>query len=119
MAYLLLAQRQYEEPSLAGWYNIGPEEGDCIATGQLVELFCKSWGPDARWKAQGEANAPHEANLLKLDCSRIKARLGWIPRWQIGDAVEKTVEWSRGWLDGSDVTLVMDRQIQNFLEGTI
>ena len=119
MAYLLLAQRQYEEPCLAGWYNIGPEEADCITTGQLVELFCKSWGEGARWRVQGEANAPHEADLLKLDCSRIKARLGWRPRWQIGAAVEKTVEWSRRWVDGDDVTAVMDKQIQDHLEETV
>lgn len=116
MAYLLLAQRQCEDSSLAGWYNIGPEEADCVTTGELVELFCKSWGPDARWRVQGEANAPHEANLLKLDCSRIKARLGWRPRWQIGDAVEKTVEWSRAWLGGGNILDEMDREIAAYME---
>lgn len=84
LAYLLLAQRQYEEPELADWYNVGPEESDCITTGELVELFCKSWGDGATWKVQTENDAPHEANFLKLDCSRIKARLGWQPRWRIG-----------------------------------
>lgn len=118
LAYLLLAQRQYEEPELADWYNVGPEENDCITTGELVELFCKSWGDGATWKVQTENGAPHEANFLKLDCSRIKARLGWQPRWRIGEAVEKTVEWSREWLAGGDVATLMDRQIGNFLEGT-
>lgn len=118
LAYLLLAQRQYEEPELADWYNVGPEESDCITTGELVELFCKSWGDGATWKVQTENDAPHEANFLKLDCSRIKARLGWQPRWRIGEAVEKTVEWSREWLAGGDVAAMMDRQIGNFLEGT-
>ena len=116
MAYLLLAQRQWKDPRLAGWYNIGPEEADCVTTGELVELFCKSWGPEARWRVQGEANAPHEANLLKLDCSRIKARLGWRPRWQIGDAVKKTVEWSRVWMGGGDIAAIMDRQIAAYME---
>lgn len=115
MAYLLLAQRQWEEPSLAGWYNIGPEEADCVTTGQLVELFCKSWGPGARWRIQGEANAPHEANLLKLDCSRIKARLGWRPRWQIKEAVEKTVEWTHLWLERNPVSTEMDQEIAEYL----
>lgn len=118
LAYLLLALRQYEEPELADWYNVGPEESDCITTGELVELFCKSWGDGATWKVQTENGAPHEANFLKLDCSRIKARLGWQPRWRIGEAVEKTVEWSREWLAGGDAAAMMDRQIGNFLEGT-
>lgn len=116
MAYLLLAQRQYEDSRLAGWYNIGPGEADCITTGQLAELFCESWGAGARWRIQGEANAPHEANLLKLDCSRIKTKLGWNPRWQIGETVEKTVEWSKCWMNGGNLLEEMDREIVAYME---
>ena len=57
---------------------------------------------------------PHEANFLKLDCSRIKSVFGWRPRYGVEEAVQKTVEWSRAYLDGEDMLEVMDRQITEF-----
>lgn len=116
VAYLMIAQRQYEDPSLAGWYNVGPDEQDCVTTGELVKLFCTSWGSDASWTDQSEANAPHESNFLKLDCSKLKTTFSWQPRWHIGEAVEKTVEWVKTWRDRGDIQAVMDRQITAYLE---
>lgn len=113
--YLMLAARQYEEPSLADCYNIGPDDCDCAATGELVDIFCKAWGDGASWKNVSEANAPHEANFLKLDCSKIKTALKWKPRWHITDAVEKTVEWSKAYLSGGDIGAVMEKQIKEYL----
>lgn len=113
--YLTLAARQYEEPSLADCYNIGPDDCDCAATGELVDIFCKAWGDGASWKNVSEANAPHEANFLKLDCSKIKTALKWKPRWHITDAVEKTVEWSKAYLSGGDIGAVMEKQIKEYL----
>lgn len=115
-AYLLIAQRQYEERSFAGWYNVGPDECDCVTTGELVSLFCRKWGDGLTWENQVEANAPHEANFLKLDCSKLKSVFGWRPRWHIEDAIEKTVEWTRVWLFGGDIPAEMDRQIAQFKE---
>ncbi|TCL43005.1 CDP-glucose 4,6-dehydratase [Harryflintia acetispora] len=116
VAYLMIAARQYEEPSLAGWYNVGPDDCDCVATGRLVDLFCRTWGGSARWKNQVEKNAPHEANFLRLDCSKIKMIFGWTPRWHIEEAVGKTVEWTQVWMSGGDVPGEMDRQIAAYLE---
>lgn len=114
-AYLMIAQRQDTDGSFAGWYNVGPDECDCVTTGELADLFCSAWGDGARWINQSEANAPHEANFLKLDCSKIKRTFGWQPRWHIAQAVEKTVQWSRVWLSGGDVPGEMDRQIQEYV----
>lgn len=115
--YLMLAAMQYENPALGGSYNIGPDDCDCAATGELVDIFCKAWGEDASWKNVAETNAPHEANFLKLDCSKIKSALKWKPRWHITDAVEKTVEWSKIYLSGGDIGAVMEKQIKEYLEG--
>lgn len=114
-AYLMIAKRQYEDKSLAGWYNVGPDECDCITTGELVELFCHHWGDGITWRSQAETNAPHEASFLKLDCSKLKSTIGWRPRWHIEDAIQKTVEWTKAWLSGQAVSEVMDRQIEAFL----
>ena len=116
MAYLMIAQRQYEDPSLAGWYNVGPDDCDCVTTGELTDLFCQVWGDGMTWENRSESNAPHEANFLKLDCSKIKAAFGWKPRWHMQDAIEKTVEWTKVWLSGGDVPGIMDAQIKTFLE---
>ena len=116
-AYLMIAQRQYENKEIAGWYNVGPDESDCVTTGELVDLFCKTWGNDIFWENQAEANAPHEANFLKLDCSKMKAIFGWRPQWHIDEAIRRTVEWSRVWLAGGDIPAEMDREIKEYMEG--
>ncbi len=115
VTYLKLAAMQCENPLLAGNYNVGPDDCDCVNTGDLVDLFCEKWGEGASWKNVAEANAPHEANFLKLDCSKIKSALKWKPRWHITDAIEKTVEWSKAYLSGSDVDNVMEKQIKEYL----
>ena len=114
-AYLALAARQYEDIKLSGSYNIGPDEQDCITTGELAEIFCRCWGEDASWENVSEKDAPHEANYLKLDCSKFKGTFGWRPRWHIDEAVEKTVEWSRCYLEGGDVNALMKKQISEYL----
>lgn len=115
-AYLMIAKRQYEDKAFAGWYNVGPDECDCVTTGALVDLLCRSWGEGISWENQAEANAPHEANFLKLDCSKVKATFGWRPRWHIEEAIRKTVEWSRVWLAGGDIPEEMDREIREYLD---
>lgn len=113
--YLMLAQKQYEDKSFAGEYNVGPDDQDCVNTGTLVDLFCKYWGKEAKWKNVCEENAPHEANFLKLDCSKIKSKLNWQPRWHIDDAIKMVVEWSKVYLYGKDINSVMLNQIKCFI----
>lgn len=115
-AYLMIAQRQYEDKALAGWYNVGPDECDCVTTGKLAVLFKTCWGEGFRWVNQAEANAPHEANFLKLDCSKLKAVFDWQPRWHIDEAVAKTVEWTKIWLAGGDIVAEMDREINEYIK---
>ena len=114
-AYLMIAQKQYEDKSFAGWYNVGPDECDCVTTGALVNLFAQQWGNAFSWLNQAEADAPHEANFLKLDCSKLKATFGWQPRWHIEEAVAKTVDWSKICLSGSNVVDEMDKQIKEYM----
>lgn len=114
-AYLLIAQRQYEDNQFAGSYNVGPDDEDCVTTGQLVDMFCEAWGEGQTWISQSE-DGPHEANFLKLDCSRMKQVFGWKPRWHVREAIEHTVEWSRAYLEGKDVCTCMEDQIRKFEE---
>lgn len=115
--YLLLAARQAEDAALAGSYNVGPDETDCYATGELVTLFCEKWqqatGQKISWKNEYDGG-PHEANFLKLDCSKLKNTFGWKPVWNVEKAMEMIVEWSVAWRDGKAVAQVMERQLQAF-----
>ena len=113
--YLTIAQRQYENARYAGFYNVGPDDCDCVTTGELVDLFCKYWGEGAAWENQAEANAPHEANFLKLDCSKIKATFGWKPRWHIDECMDMTCRFSKVWLAEGNIAEEMDREISEFL----
>lgn len=115
-AYLMIAAKQYEDPSFAGYYNVGPDDRDCYQTGQLVDVFVKEWGEGLSWVNEYDGG-PHEANFLKLDCSKLKNTFGWAPRWDLAEAVAKTVEWSKAWVAGRDVRAVMNEQIRTYVEG--
>lgn len=113
-AYLMIAARQYGDRSYAGSYNAGPDEADCITTGELADIFIKYWGEGIK-RVNRYDEGPHEAGFLKLDCSKLKNTFDWQPRWDIDKAVEKTVEWSRCLAEGGDVSACMDKQIKEFL----
>lgn len=113
-AYLMIAAKQYEDSKYEGYYNVGPDDVDCFQTGALVDTFVKLWGNDLCWSCQSDGG-PHEANFLKLDCSKLKKTFNWKPRWNLEHALEKVVEWSKCWQSGGDVRECMDRQIKEFL----
>lgn len=115
-AYMLIAQKQFEDKEFAGSYNVGPDEQDCINTGELVDMFCKKWG-DILWETNRNDAAPHEANFLKLDCSKIKSVFGWKPRWHVDLAVEKTIEWAKAYIEKKDIDIIMQNQINEFMKG--
>lgn len=119
-AYLTIAIMQYENKSFEGYYNVGPDDKDCVTNGRLVDIFCKKWNEEeqsivASWKNIAEKNAPHEDTFLKLDCSRIKAKFGWMPRWHIEKAVEEVIQWTRVWMNGGDIAAEMDREIEEYI----
>lgn len=114
-AYLTILMKQYEDKNLEGYYNVGPDERDCVTTGELVSLFCDIWGEDLSWNNKFEGG-PHEANFLKLDCSKIKTILHWKPHYDIRRAMEETVSWSKNALEGGDSLSITDHQITDFFK---
>ena len=113
-AYMMIAEAQYEDKKFAGSYNVGPDENDCITTGELVNIFCEAYGQGLKWKSLS-ANLPREANYLKLDCSKIKSVFDWKPRWNIKTAVENTVEWTKVYQENGNISKCMEHQIKNFI----
>lgn len=112
-AYLLIAQKQYENKKYSENYNIGPDSKDCITTGELATIFCNYWGNGLSWKYINN-NGPHEANFLKLDCSKIKSKLNWKPKWNIEKAIEKTIEFTKNEKQ-QRIQDLMDKQIADYI----
>ncbi|MCA1673864.1 MAG: CDP-glucose 4,6-dehydratase, partial [Actinobacteria bacterium] len=92
--YLLLAERLWHDPGLAGPWNFGPDEQSTRSVLWLVErlttLFASS-GPG--WRHQPSDDGRHEARSLRLDSSRARCRLGWKPKLSIEDAVQLAARW--------------------------
>ncbi len=106
-AYLMIAKEQYENGALSGWYNVGPDDADCVTTGELVNIFTHCW-QGTKWQFKGDGG-PHEAGFLKLNCDKLKSTFSWKPVWDIQNAVKKTVEFSMllevsGMQGGNDAT---------------
>lgn len=121
--YLTIAYRQWDDISRSGYYNVGPDDVDCVTTGDLVDLFCKCWNssdvnlPKARWESHADPNGPHEANFLKLDSTKIKVLLGYKPRWHIEECVQKTVTFSKLFMISPQLLPEeMDKEIKEFFE---
>ena len=123
MAYLMICQKQYEDISFAGNYNVGPDDEDCYTTGELVTLFCDIWkektGKTVSWTNRYDGG-PHEANFLKLDCTKLKKIFNWRPRWNVKDAIGKIVEWEMAYQNSTidqtgEILRVMNKQIDDYL----
>lgn len=119
VAYLMIAEKQYNDITVAGSYNIGPNETDCWTTGDLVDLFCKEWtkqtGKEIKWVNKYDGG-PHEANFLKLDCSKAKTAFGWKPVWNVETTMKKIVEWSDVYLREGDFISCMEKQINEYMD---
>jgi CDP-glucose 4,6-dehydratase len=114
--YLLIAEIQYYDAKYAGYYNIGPDDNNCITTGELMNKFTKAWGNGLTWYTK-DNNGPHEANFLKLDCTKLKKTFEWKPSWHIDQTISKIVEWTKVYLrNPEDIPSIMDKQIKDFLE---
>lgn len=114
-AYLMIVQRQYEDVKYEGYYNVGPNDSNCVSTGALVDMFCKKWGEGQTWEDKYQGG-PYEANFLKLDCSKLKSIFQWKPYWNLETAIEKTVEWTKTYINDGDVAECMNRQIREFFK---
>lgn len=115
-AYLTIVKNQYENIEYAGYYNVGPNDDDCITTGDLADLFCNHWGNGLKWINDSEENAPHEANFLKLDSTKIRNIFNWQPKWGIEKAIEKTVEWTKAYANSENIIEFSDNQINEYFE---
>lgn len=113
--YLEICEKQYKDKKYQGYYNVGPDDCDCVNTGNLVTKFCNTWGNGIKWINKYDGG-PHEAAFLKLDNSKIKNVFNWKPRWHIDETINKIVDFTKVYFnDKNNIPYEMDKEIKLFL----
>lgn len=114
--YLITAARLLEEPQrYAGAWNFGPDSESIRTVGELATMIVKGWGAGEVTIAQ-QANAPHEATLLHLNCDKAHQLMRWRPKWNADRAVAETVSWYRQVHQGGNALSISTQQILTYME---
>jgi len=112
--YLRLAELLYTEgPKFAQAWNFGPYDHDAKNVEWITNTICEFWGDEASFEID-EKPQPHEANYLKLDCSKANAELNWFPKWDIQTTLKSIVDWNKAYLNNEDIREVTKRQIHQY-----
>lgn len=119
--YLILAERLVEDRGLAqGAWNFGPRDEDAISVDRLSRCFTEHWSPEAaEFIVADTSEQPHEAGYLHLDWTRARRHLNWAPRWDVPEAVARTVRLYKTLLGASEVGQArsgMMRDIFDYME---
>jgi CDP-glucose 4,6-dehydratase len=114
--YLRLVEALWESRDYAEPWNFGPDERDARPVRELLERLAAEWGEGLRWEVD-EAPSPPEAQLLTVDSSKARRRLGWEPLWDLDDTVRSISAFYRALADGEDVRPVVLEQIDAFRAG--
>lgn len=113
--YLILAQTLYEKGySFASGWNFGPSDQDNRSVEEVINLLIDLWGQNVRWEKEG-SNQPHEANFLKLDCSKASMQLGWNPKWDLEMAMTKIVQWQQAFQAKENMQEISLAQIHQYM----
>jgi len=114
--YLTLCEKLFADgPAFAEAWNFGPEDKDAKNVEWITQTICELWGNNAEFEIDKNPQ-PHEANYLKLDCSKAKAELGWIPKWDIENTLKSIVVWNKSFIAGDNIRIVTENQIDEYFK---
>ena len=112
--YLNLAAKLFSEgSSYSEAWNFGPEDSDARNVEWITKTICKQWGDKASFNIDNNPQS-HEANYLKLDCSKAKAELNWVPKWNIETTLKSIVDWNKAFIEGENMRIVTGNQIDKY-----
>jgi CDP-glucose 4,6-dehydratase len=116
--YLQAAQALLEGtvPADTHAFNFGPYAEDAVPVREIADQAVRRWGNGAAWY-QDCASHAYEARFLEVDSALARARLGWAPRWRLGDALDRTIDWYKAFYEGKNMLDVTLAQIDEFLGG--
>ena len=114
--YLVLAQALFEhgKKNFASAWNFGPGDEGNQTVEKVIDVLSSTWGNTAMWHQDPQAQ-PHEAHLLKLDCSKAHQQLGWVSKWKLEQSIEKIVQWHKAFKAGEDMKAISLEQIKQYL----
>jgi CDP-glucose 4,6-dehydratase len=112
--YITLAEKMYKEgDKYSEAWNFGPNEEGEQTVEWIVKKVCEKWGDQASYTVLEESSV-HEAHFLKIDCSKARFILGWRPRWEIEEAIDKIVEWQRAYKNGENLKAISLKQLEQY-----
>ena len=113
--YILMAEHLFVDEKYATAWNFGPESSDCISVEQVIDSLLSHWTNHPGYKVQKEENMVHEANILKLDCSKVKDQLKWSPVLPLSESLKLTAEWYQDYFAKKDLETRTVNQINIFI----
>lgn len=114
--YLSLASKLFSEGvQYAESWNFGPDDRDVKNVEWITNTICNLWGDSASFSIDTNPQ-PHEANYLKLDCSKAKAELNWIPKWDVETTLKSIVNWNKSFMKGQNMRIITEEQIEKYFE---
>ena len=113
--YLQLVEKLWDEgPQYTEGWNFGPDEDGIKPVSWIVEKFAQLWGNNLSWKYE-QGDFPHEAAFLRLDCTKAKTKLKWLPKTNLELALKWTVEWFKQYEQKNNIREFTEEQIKNFI----
>jgi CDP-glucose 4,6-dehydratase len=111
--YLMLAEKLWAQPNLAGAYNFGPPSHEAATVGDVVSLAAQAYG-SGTWHTEAAPSGPHEAGWLALEVARARSVLGVSARWPLQEGVRRTLHWYRRQAQGAAALTLCHRDIDDF-----
>ena len=112
--YLRLAERLVVSPDgVDEAWNVGPDAADMRPVRELAETMCHALG-SGRIIVKTDPNQVHEAQLLTLDCTKARIRMGWVPLLGFSEAVGWTAGWYSEWHKSGDLRQFTRGQIEGY-----
>lgn len=113
--YILLAEKLCSGIDYSGGWNFGPDDTDARSVEWIVKKLIQKWGGSSNYIIEKKDDL-HEANYLKLDCSKAKTMLKWYPKWNLEIALDKIIEWNFEYLNGGNVADICIKQIREYMK---
>jgi CDP-glucose 4,6-dehydratase len=114
--YLALAEQllEFGQKALPSTWNFGPDAAGTMSVRSVVGLIEQALRQPIKVVTETDTNLPHEAGLLALDSSQARSLLGWSPKWDVQEAVRRTVDWHQAWKGGADMASFTQSQIADY-----
>jgi len=115
--YMTLANKLYlEESEYADSWNFGPSDKDNFSVEEMVKKFLNAYKLNSNYEINKSASLVHEANYLRLDSSKAKAKLNWKTKWETEESIEGTAKWYKSYFSNKDMTAYSLNEIEEHFQ---